>query len=57
MILSLTNTFLMTKGILGSTDVLKFNELSWQYDLITNAKQYFKEFLSCSFSYWIRDMM
>lgn len=57
MILSLTNSFLMTKGILGGNDVLKFNELSWQYDLITNAKEYFKEFLGCSFSYWIRDMM
>jgi WASH complex subunit 7 len=57
MILNFTNSFLMTKGLLSSSDTLKFNELSWQYDLLTNAKSYFKEFLSCSFSYWIRDMM
>lgn len=57
MILELTNSFVFTKGILKEAESFKFLEMSWEYDLLINYKTYYKEALSCSFSYWIRDMM
>lgn len=57
MILELTNSFLFTKGILKEAQAFSFLEMSWEYDLLVNYKKYYKEALSCSFSYWIRDMM
>lgn len=57
MIFQLCSDFLKLKNILKDKEYTNFMDLLWEYDLIINFKEYYKESLSCSFSYWIRGMM
>lgn len=57
MIFQLCSDFLKLKNVLKEKEYMNFMDLLWEYDLIINFKEYYKEALSCSFSYWIRDMM
>lgn len=57
MVTSLCTDFLRSKGALKDNEFTQFKELLWEFNLLLNYKEYYKQALSCSFSYWIRDMM
>jgi len=57
MIIRLCSDFLRVKSILKESEQQQFSDLLWEFDLLIHYKEYYKDTLSCSFSYWIRDMM
>jgi WASH complex subunit 7 len=57
MIMELCCNFLKFKGVLKEQEYAAFMDDVWVYHLLSNFTEHYKEALSCSFSYWIRDMM
>ena len=57
MIMDLCSDFFKVKGVLKEVEYQNFSRMYARYKLICNYKEIYKTRLSCSFSYWIRDMM